>query len=203
MHRNSELMFERYARDRIRDGDRVLEIGPDQLPSTYQQAVMCQPAAWETMDFAVRDGLTHTLVDPYSFPLADDSFDVVLSCQVIEHVPKIWRWMPELVRVVRPGGLVITVAPVSWPYHEAPVDCWRMYPDGLSALYEDSGLVVELAEWGSPEMEHALRRMPRRLQERKVSQYLSTAILLLHKGARLPLQGAFDTVVVGRKPAAD
>ena len=48
-------------------------------------------------------------------------------------------------RICKPGGLVITIGPVSWPYHEAPIDCWRAYPEGMRALHEDAGLVVELA----------------------------------------------------------
>ncbi len=46
----------------------------------------------------------------------------------------------ELSRVVRPGGYIVTVNPVSWPYHEAPIDCWRVFPDGMQALLDDAGL---------------------------------------------------------------
>src|SRR3954454_12021003 len=145
-------MFDRYGADCITTGDRVLEIGPDLIPSSYRGRVSVEVGSWETLDFAGRPGVTHGTEDPYHFPLPDDGYDVVLSGQVIEHVPKIWRWMPELARIVRPGGVVITVAPISWPFHEAPVDCWRMYPDGLCALYEDAGLTVEVAEWGSAEL---------------------------------------------------
>ena len=45
--------------------------------------------------------------------------------------------MKEVARVVKPDGLVITIAPVSWPYHAAPIDCWRVYPAGLNALWGD------------------------------------------------------------------
>lgn len=200
MHNNSWLLFERYAKPTIKPGDRVLEIGPDELPSAYRRNVEVDVGAWDTMDFPGLPGLTHELSDPYRFPLADDSYDVVLSGQVIEHVPKIWRWMAEVARVVRPGGVVVTVAPISWPYHEAPLDCWRMYPDGLRALYEDAGLEVAVAEWGSVELEPLVRRLPGRLKRRSLWQRLSNTILLLHEHAHLKLQGAYDTIVVGYKP---
>jgi hypothetical protein len=38
-----------------------------------------------------------------------------------------------------------------WVYHEAPIDCWRMFPEAMRALYEEAGLIVELREWGSLE----------------------------------------------------
>lgn len=200
MHRNSWKMFDRYGVDFIPEGARVLEIGPDGFPSTYRTRTAADVACWESLDFAGRPGVTYGTEDPYNFPLPDDAYDVVLSGQVIEHVPKIWRWMPELARVTKPGGVVITVAPISWPFHEAPVDCWRMYPDGLKALYEDAGLDVELAEWGSVELEPMVRRLPKPLQRRALWQQLSTSILLLHNHAPVRTQGAFDTIVVGRKP---
>lgn len=201
MHRNSWMMFDRYGAEYIPPGSRVLEIGPDTVPtSTYRQRTGVDVACWDTLDFAGRPGVTYGTTDPYRFPLPDDSYDVVLSGQVIEHVPKTWRWMPELARVVRPGGVVITVAPVSWPYHEAPVDCWRMYPEGLKALYDDAGLDVLVAEWGSVELEPLVDRLPKTLKRRTLWQHLSTSILFLHNHSPVSMQGAFDTILVGRKP---
>jgi SAM-dependent methyltransferase len=204
VHRNSWLIFERYAASFIAPGSKVLEIGPDGAPSTYRRCVKVELEVWDTLDMTVEltgeDHLTYHATHPYEFPVPDDSYDVVLSGQVLEHVPKIWRWMPELARVTRPGGTVITIAPVTWPYHEAPQDCWRAYPDGLRALYDDAGLDVELAEWGSVELEPMLARLPRGLRRKSLWQKLSTSVLLLHHNTPLSMQGAFDTVIVGRKP---
>lgn len=194
-------MFKRYGVGHISTGARVLELGPDAIPSAYQSMIDTSVSAWDTADFGGRSGLTYGLVDPYRFPVDDAAYDVVLSGQVIEHVPKIWRWMPEVARVTRPGGTIITVAPISWPYHEDPHDCWRIYPDGLRARYEDAGLDVLVAEWGSLELDPIVRRLPARLQARAIWQRLSTSILLLHERTRLRNQGAFDTIVVGRKPS--
>ncbi|MDQ1360494.1 MAG: hypothetical protein QOJ44_871 [Acidimicrobiaceae bacterium] len=46
-------------------------------------------------------------------PLADASFDVSFSSNVIEHVKDPWLFLDELVRVVRPGGLIF-VAFTNW-----------------------------------------------------------------------------------------
>jgi SAM-dependent methyltransferase len=144
MHENSRLIFNAYARQHFGPGQRVLEIGPDGFPSTYQKQVGDLPnLVWDTLDLIPSDKLTYPNSDPYHFPVADKFYDVVLAGQVIEHVPKVWIWVHELERVCRPGGTVVIIGPVSWPYHEAPVDCWRIYPEGMRALLEDTDLQIE------------------------------------------------------------
>src|SRR3954463_14610157 len=140
MHTNSRLLFEQYAVPWFKPTMRVLEIGPDSFPSTYRQLVRDESLEWHTIDMYDSPKLTYPNSGEYSFPIADESYDVVLSGQVIEHVRKPWLWLPELARVTKVGGLVITINPVSWNYHEAPYDCWRIFPEGMKALCEDSSL---------------------------------------------------------------
>jgi SAM-dependent methyltransferase len=150
MHLNSLLLFDKYILSRIQAGMRVLEVGPDRFPSTLLSRLSflrgeSHGVVWETLDMANRQGVTYVGTDEYSFPIPDNSFDVVLAVQVLEHVRKVWRWVPEVGRVVKPGGFAAFIAPISWPYHEAPVDCWRIYPEGMRALCEESGLQCETA----------------------------------------------------------
>ena len=197
MHPNSKLLFEKYAKQHFQPNLKVLEIGPDALPSNYQQIVANPAITWDTVDFPRKFPLTYTLDSEYSFPIPTDSYDIVLSGQVLEHVRKIWRWMPEVARVCKPGGLVITINPVSWPYHEAPVDCWRIYPEGMRALYDDAGLEVMTSVWESLELKHFKRGFPGRSPEdqhptiRRVFSILGTF--------GFPAERAYDTVTIGRK----
>jgi SAM-dependent methyltransferase len=134
----------------------------------------------------------------YEIPAPDATFDVILSGQVIEHVRQPWKWMAEVCRVCRPGGLVITVNPVSWPYHEAPVDCWRIYPEGMHALCEGAGLTVEQSRWES------LEPRPRRWYPgASYGHYVGRkgrALNRLKAAVGWPLPIAFDTITVARKP---
>lgn len=144
MHKNSLLLFEKYAEAYFRDVERVLEIGPNRLPSTYCTKVNRSNLRWDTLDIEQDSELTYSGVSEYIYPIGDCTNDIVFSGQVFEHVRKIWRWMPELARVTKVGGYVITISPVSSGHHAFPVDCWRAHPDGMKALCEDSGLMTEI-----------------------------------------------------------
>jgi SAM-dependent methyltransferase len=69
-----------------------------------------------------------------------ESYDIVISGQVLEHVKRPWLWIHDVVSLCKPGGLIWICAPNTWAFHEYPIDCWRVWPDGMKALFEDAGL---------------------------------------------------------------
>jgi SAM-dependent methyltransferase len=52
-------------------------------------------------------------------PFADDSFDIVFSVAVLEHVQSVERCVDEAFRVVKPGGVVIMNVPNYNSFHES------------------------------------------------------------------------------------
>lgn len=40
----------------------------------------------------------------------------------------------EIIRILKPNGLLYLNAPTTGSFHRFPVDCWRFYPDSGSAL---------------------------------------------------------------------
>ena len=199
MHPNSAMLFEKYARPRLSPAMRLLEVGPDTAPSGYfALGGAARPAVWDTADFPRDFPCTFTLSDEYRFPIDSDAYDVVLSGQVLEHVRMPWRWLPELARVCRPGGLVVTISPVSWPYHEAPVDCWRAHPEGMRSLYGDAGLDVLECACECLEVPPGTPTIPGRSATHQPPTSAWRRWLLRKLGA--PAEAAFDTATVGRKP---
>ena len=198
MHDNSKLLFEKHARPFFRPGMRVLEIGPDSIPSTYQSVINEPTLQWETLDIHKTDPrLTYITDGEYVFPVASNSFDIVLSGQVIEHVRMIWKWMQELARICKPGGVVITICPVTWPYHPHPFDCWRIYPEGMKALHEDSGLETQLALTEGLEPAH-LRKQKWFLAKQTIKAFLGWSPFRAPFHPKLNL--TLDTISVARKP---
>ena len=53
------------------------------------------------------DGGSYVRASGMALPFADGSVDICLSSNVAEHVPHPWRLGREMLRVTRPGGLVV------------------------------------------------------------------------------------------------
>lgn len=164
MHFNSKLIFQKYALEYFKDNYKVLEIGPSGYPSAYLRIVNNNTIQWSTLDIGesyIDNGETNPLhistLDEYNYPINEGTYDIVLAGQVMEHVKSIWKWIDELKRITKKEGYIILISPISWSYHEAPVDCWRIYPEGMKALMSEKGLKIEKNLFESLEKEKYLK----------------------------------------------
>jgi ubiquinone/menaquinone biosynthesis C-methylase UbiE len=158
MHLNSKLLFSQKALNYFRENDLVLEIGGNES-SEYKKICSSLHVKWHTLELSnspnnQKSDLHFETAFEYQYPFTDSYFDIVFSGQVAEHVKKIWVWLNELKRVTKSGGYIIIINPVSWPYHEDPVDCWRMYPQAMVALSEECGLKLIHSSWSCLEWKH-------------------------------------------------
>jgi len=69
--------------------------------------------------------------DGLNIPYSDNSFDMVFSTQVFEHVEELDELMLEVRRVLKPGGLLLVTMPFVWPEHEMPFDYRRYTSVGI------------------------------------------------------------------------
>ena len=60
--------------------------------------------------------------DALALPFEEATFDRVLASEILEHIPDDRAAIAELVRVVKPGGLVAVSVPRRWPEQI----CWRL-----------------------------------------------------------------------------
>jgi len=106
MHPNCRLLFEKYTKQFFKNNMRILEIGPSTWPSPFQKIINNNTIVWETLDICDTQNTTYIVDNEYKFPIPDNTFDVVISANVIEHVKKVWVWIKEVSRVCKVGGML-------------------------------------------------------------------------------------------------
>lgn len=85
-----------------------------------------------------------------SLAFNDESFDYILSDQVLEHIegnPQ--QAIDESYRILRPGGIAIHTTCFINPIHGLPNDFWRFSPYALSLLHSNWREVIEVGGWGN------------------------------------------------------
>lgn len=114
------------------------------------------------LDVGARDGIRSTLAAGYSYTgmdiiprgediiagdicacpqIADNTYDVVFSYDVLEHVQRPWDAAAECIRIAKSGGLLVHRTLFAYRYHAQPVDYWRFTSQGLEHLFCHTGHV--------------------------------------------------------------
>lgn len=88
--------------------------------------------------------------DALRLPYADNSFDVVLMSEILEHVPTDEAAIDEMARVLRPGGLAAVTVPRYWPERVcwALSDAYHEVDGGHVRIYRASELADKLGDAG-------------------------------------------------------
>ena len=132
-------LLEAAARRHLHDFDgRVLDLGCGSSP--YREYL---PA---TAIHVGVDRMAQPSVDLLAageeLPFADEVFDGVMCTEVIAHSRRPWQVLPEIARVLRPGGKLYLTAPFDW-HLMPPHDYFRFTNLGLRTLLDDAGFEVE------------------------------------------------------------
>ncbi|MFA5029375.1 MAG: methyltransferase domain-containing protein [Patescibacteria group bacterium] len=87
--------------------------------------------------------------DVLNMPLSSESFDTVISTQVLEHVEKPWVMVSEIRRILKPGGVCVLTAPFLISYHPDPTDFFRYTTEGIVSLFKNEGFeIIEAGSYG-------------------------------------------------------
>lgn len=111
---------------------------------------LIQPKTTRYVAFDMIEGEHIDVVgDVLNPPFASNSFDTVISTQVLEHVRQPWIMVNQIARILKPGGICIMTAPFLVPYHADPHDYFRYTKQGLASLFENEGFeIVESESYG-------------------------------------------------------
>lgn len=83
-----------------------------------------------------------TQADATALPFRNACFDAVINIVVLEHTPDPQRVLCEIVRVLKPGGRLLLIAPQQWEVHQAPHDYFRFTQFGLQHLLAKAGFAT-------------------------------------------------------------
>src|SRR3972149_3660834 len=146
MHANSISIMKEFVKRYLPDKElKILDLGSqivkNQKIGSYRPLFKNPKWTYTGADI-VKGKNVDVVIKPYDFPFRNNSYDVVISGQTIEHVEYPWEWFKELARVLKKGGLACLVAPSVIHEHKYPIDTYRYYPDGMKALAKWSKLTV-------------------------------------------------------------
>jgi SAM-dependent methyltransferase len=195
--------------DECREG-LVLDCGAGKQATYYDNVVNFEIVAYDTTDVL---GVAEEL------PFADESFDAVLSLNVLEHVSNPFACASEIARVLKPGGKLYCVVPFLQPVHAYPHHYFNMTREGLRTLFDGrleidrqqvllSGLPIWTLTWFLRSWLEGLDGDPRReFGELRVADLVGNPLDFLDKpwvtglSQEKNFELASTTALMARKPA--
>ncbi|MBI5138679.1 MAG: class I SAM-dependent methyltransferase [Candidatus Vogelbacteria bacterium] len=108
----------------------------------YKGLIASHTSEYITFDMVPGNNIDVT-GDATDTPFSNDSFNTVISTQMLEHVEKPWVVVGEIRRILKPGGVCIITAPFMIPFHADPYDFFRYTKEGLESLFENESFIIE------------------------------------------------------------
>lgn len=84
--------------------------------------------------------------------IEDNSQDIVMAVELLEHTQRPWLIISEMTRVCKKGGYIFISTPsFNYAKHEYPIDLWRFGPKTLKSIFDNPGYkILHLETEGDP-----------------------------------------------------
>lgn len=137
---------------KVKDGDKVLDVGAG-VYGACQYAkengididAYCVDQSYTARDIVEKMelGIKYELSDVLEIPFADNTFDVVIAGELIEHIENPQDLVDEIARVCKPGGW-LTISTVDTKSENAkkkdyPEHLWEFTPRDLLEMFNKVG----------------------------------------------------------------
>lgn len=119
---------------------RVLDIAPQDHAGA---APYFGKSIVETLDLDPESGANYIadLCERNETVILEDTFDVVVCTEVLEHTLQPFKAVDEMRRILKPGGVVLVSTPFNFRIHGPLPDCWRFTEHGLRELFKDFEII--------------------------------------------------------------
>lgn len=159
----------------ITPGNRILDIGCGEgrhtIRACQESEVICIGADFEFDNLLTtkgklefHEGLTDlscrnwalSAMDITALPFKNDSFDVVICSEVLEHIPDDEKAVLELTRILKPGKMLAVSVPRAWPEWI----CWQLSDEyhnanmGHVRIYSKQELIEKIRSKGLKYLKH-------------------------------------------------
>ncbi|WP_426092174.1 class I SAM-dependent methyltransferase [Flavobacterium sp. DSR3-2] len=122
---------------------KVLDSGCGVMP--YKKIILENKEITSYVGLDIETALSYDNIQPdfywdgITMPFESDTFDVVLSTEVLEHVLNPDVYLLEVKRVLKPGGIFFFTVPFLMSLHEVPFDYYRYTPYALEEIFKKVG----------------------------------------------------------------
>lgn len=135
--------FMDFAKKLVRPTDRLLDAGS----GSGRYSDFFSFAHYESTDFSDifhKDSLKKQdfICTLDAIPQENDTYDVIINTQVLEHVQYPQKVVHELYRVLKPGGKLFLTTNQMWGVHGAPYNFFFYTHYGLKQLFDEAGFTT-------------------------------------------------------------
>jgi SAM-dependent methyltransferase len=147
---NMRLVREKYLTHLTSlEAPRVIDVGGvyNQPQKSYLRIFEDIPnIEWTVCDIVDHPSVDCVMEGPYSLPFKDETFDLAVSGQMLEHCSNPFKSVAEIRRVLKAEGYLVLIAPAAGPRHDVQ-DGWRFMDDAFRFIAEDVGGIDTVADW--------------------------------------------------------
>lgn len=121
----------------LKAGAVIFDVGSKDARGSYAFGAPPERAKVVCVDIEAGEGvdLVADVHDMHTVP--SDSIDCVITVSTLEHVRYPQKAMKEILRILKPGGVLYVSVPFVFPFHSDPYDNYRFSSDGVRILCED------------------------------------------------------------------
>ena len=139
MHKSSYLKMQ-YIKEKYLNPNlelKILDIGSFDKTGDYNYGKILNEKKWTYQGLDLKPGNNVDIIVENAYDwseIEENSYDVVVSGQALEHMEFFWLTMEQINKVLKPGGLCCIIVPSKGPVHKNPYDCYRFNEDGVRSL---------------------------------------------------------------------
>ncbi|PIQ74896.1 MAG: hypothetical protein COV84_04150 [Candidatus Portnoybacteria bacterium CG11_big_fil_rev_8_21_14_0_20_40_15] len=118
---------------------KVLDLGAG--TAKYKEIIVKNAGNYVACDVRKTENIDD-VCDVLNLKYSPESFDTVISTQVMEHVSNPYQMAKQIYKVLKTGGHAIITAPFMIPFHADPKDNFRFSREGLEEIFKSMGFEI-------------------------------------------------------------